>query len=70
MLVDGMLAAALLLGGVGPAFAKGMFLGVPLAFGLAVPVVFRRKYPVGAYATVVVAGGSRSCWASAPPSPT
>jgi signal transduction histidine kinase len=57
MLVDGMLAAALLVGGVGPAFAKGMFLGVPLAFGLAVPVVFRRKYPVGAYATAVVAGG-------------
>jgi len=52
-----MLAAALLLGGVGPAFAKGMFLGIPLAFGLAVPVIFRRKYPVGAYATAVAAGG-------------
>jgi signal transduction histidine kinase len=57
MLVDGMLAAVLLLGGLGPAFAKGMFLGIPLAFGLAVPVVFRRKYPVAAYATAVVAGG-------------
>jgi signal transduction histidine kinase len=57
MLVDGVLAAALLLGGVGPAFAKGMFIGVPLAFGLAVPVIFRRKYPVGAYATAVAAGG-------------
>jgi signal transduction histidine kinase len=57
MLVDGMLAAALLLGGLGPAFAKGMFIGIPLAFGLAVPVIFRRKYPVGAYATAVAAGG-------------
>jgi signal transduction histidine kinase len=42
---------------VGPTFAKGMFLGIPLAFGLAVPVVFRRKYPIGAYATAVAAGG-------------
>jgi len=57
MLVDGVLAAALLLGGLGPAFAKGMFIGIPLAFGLAVPVIFRRKYPVGAYATAVAAGG-------------
>jgi signal transduction histidine kinase len=57
MLVDGVLAAALLLGGVGPAFAKGMFLGIPLAFGLAVPVIFRRRYPVAAYATAVAAGG-------------
>ena len=56
-LVDGVLAAALLLGGVGPAFAKGMFIGIPLAFGLAVPVMFRRRYPVAAYATAVVAGG-------------
>jgi hypothetical protein len=53
MLVDGVLAAVLLLGAVGPAFAKGMFIGIPLAFGLAVPVIFRRKYPVGAYATAV-----------------
>src|SRR5690242_12938730 len=57
MLVDGVLAAVLLLGAVGPAFAKGMFLGIPLAFGLAVPVIFRRKHPVGAYATAVAAGG-------------
>jgi signal transduction histidine kinase len=57
MLVDGVLAAVLLLGAVGPAFAKGMFLSIPLAFGLAVPVIFRRKHPVGAYATAVAAGG-------------
>jgi len=57
MVVDGVLAAALLFGGVGPAFARGMFLGIPLAFGLAVPVVFRRKYPVAAYYTAIAAGG-------------
>jgi hypothetical protein len=48
MLVDGVLAAALVFGGVGSTFAKGMFLGGPLAVRLAVPVVFRRKYPVAA----------------------
>ena len=57
MLVDGMLAAALVFGGVAPAFARGMFLGIPLAFGLAVPVVFRRKHPIAAYYTAVAAGG-------------
>ncbi len=57
MLVDGVLAAALVFGGVGSTFAKGMFLGVPLSFGLAVPVVFRRKYPVAAYYTAIAAGG-------------
>jgi len=57
MLVDGVLAAALVLGGVGSAFARGMFVGIPLAFGLAVPVVFRRKHPVAAYYTAVAAGG-------------
>jgi signal transduction histidine kinase len=57
MLVDGVLAAALVFGGVGATFATGMFLGVPLSFGLAVPVVFRRKYPVAAFYTAIAAGG-------------
>ena len=57
MLVDGVLAAALVFGGVGATFARGMFLGVPLSFGVAVPVVFRRKYPVAAYYTAIAAGG-------------
>jgi signal transduction histidine kinase len=57
MLVDSVLAAALLFGGVGPTFARGMFLGIPLALGLAAPVVFRRKHPVAAYYTAVAAGG-------------
>jgi hypothetical protein len=39
-LVDGVLAAALLLTGVVPALAKGMIAAVPLGLGLAVPVVF------------------------------
>ena len=57
MLVDGVLAAALVFGGIGTVVARGMFLGIPLAFGLAVPVIFRRRYPVAAYATAVAAGG-------------
>jgi signal transduction histidine kinase len=56
-LVDGVLAAALLLAGIGPAIARGSILFVPVAFGLAVPVVFRRANPIGSYATAVVAGG-------------
>ena len=57
MLVDGVLAAALLFGGVGPTLAKGLWVGIPLGLGLTVPVVFRRKHPVGAYAAAVAAGG-------------
>ena len=57
MLVDSVLAAALLFGGVGATFAKEMFLGIPLGLGLVVPVVFRRKHPVAAYYTAVAAGG-------------
>ncbi len=56
-LVDGVLAAALLLAGGLPAVAKGVYIGVPLAAGLALPVIFRRANPVGAYVTAVVAGG-------------
>jgi len=55
-LVDGVLAAALLLTGVGP-LTKGNLLFVPVSLGLAVPVVFRRANPIGSYATAVVAGG-------------
>ena len=51
-----MLAAALLLAGIGP-IAKGKLLFIPIALGLAVPVVFRRANPIGAYAVAVVAGG-------------
>ena len=57
MLVDGLLAAALVFAGVGATFAQGMFLGIPLSLGLAVPVVFRRRYPVIAFYTAIAAGG-------------
>ena len=56
-LVDGVLAAALLLAGIGPVVARGDLLFVPVLLGLAVPVVFRRANPIGSYATAVVAGG-------------
>ena len=32
-------------------------IGIPLAIALAVPVIFRRKHPVGAFAAAVVIGG-------------
>jgi signal transduction histidine kinase len=56
-LVDGVLAFALLLTGIGPAVEKDSLLGIPVAIGLAVPVVFRRANPIGSYAVAVVAGG-------------
>jgi signal transduction histidine kinase len=56
-LVDGVLAAALMLTGAVPAVARGMIVGVPLAAGLAVPVIFRRAHPISAFATAVLVGG-------------
>ena len=56
-LVDGVLAAALFIAGAGPAAAKNSYIGVALAAGLAMPVIFRRSEPVAAYATAVVFGG-------------
>ena len=56
-LVDGVLAAALFLAGAGPAAAKDSFIGVALAAGLAMPVIFRRANPIAAYATAVMFGG-------------
>jgi signal transduction histidine kinase len=56
-LVDGVLAAALLLAGIAPGLARGNLLFIPVALGLAVPVVFRRANPIGSYAVAVVAGG-------------
>ena len=56
-LVDGVLAAALFIAGAGPAAAKNSFIGVALAAGLAMPVIFRRANPIAAYATAVLFGG-------------
>jgi signal transduction histidine kinase len=53
-------AAPAVVTGAGPAVAKGPFdviLGIALAAGLAVPVIFRRANPVAAYVTAVTAGG-------------
>jgi signal transduction histidine kinase len=80
-LVDGVLAVALFLSGLGQAVGAGarraivtgpgqavvtgaavkgslaIFLGVAVAAGLAVPVIFRRANPIAAYVTAVVFGG-------------
>ncbi len=55
-LVDGVLAAVLALSGLAPAVAKGQYLLLPEVLALSVPVVFRRAYPVIAFATVIAAG--------------
>jgi signal transduction histidine kinase len=66
-LVDGALATALAFLGVAssvalvfrpgsPVVGFGRLAGVPLALLLAVPVVFRRSHPVGAFATAIVLG--------------
>ena len=57
-LVDGVLALALLGAGVSSA-AHGIvhtLAGVPLVLAMVIPVVFRRRYPVGAFAVAVAAG--------------
>jgi signal transduction histidine kinase len=47
---------ALVTGAGHPSFL-GVFLGVVVAAGLAVPVIFRRASPIGAYVTAVAFGG-------------
>jgi signal transduction histidine kinase len=55
-LVDGVLAAVLAFTGVVSAVAVGRYLFVPVGLGLAVPVVFRRAYPVTGFVVVIVIG--------------
>jgi signal transduction histidine kinase len=57
-LVDGGLALLLIYPGAGiPKLGIArMLLIMPFVFGMAVPVVFRRAYPVGAFAVVILAG--------------
>src|SRR5215471_669754 len=73
MLVDGVLAAVLAFlgtasavvmvfhpGGAAPGshyVGAARLAAVPLALMLAVPVIFRRSHPVGAFATAIVIGG-------------
>jgi signal transduction histidine kinase len=61
MLVDGVLALALLAFGVangirGPGNRAGVLVSVPLVIAIVVPVVFRRRHPVGAFGVAIVAG--------------
>ena len=56
-LVDGVLAVALMFSGLGTVFARdGRVLSLPLVIGIALPVVFRRQHPVGAFAASLMAG--------------
>jgi signal transduction histidine kinase len=56
MLVDGGLAAVLAFLGIASSAAMGRLIAVPLVIALAVPVVFRRAYPVAAFAAAIAAG--------------
>jgi signal transduction histidine kinase len=55
-LVDGGLAAVLAFLGIASSAAMGRLIAVPLVIALAVPVVFRRAYPVAAFAAAIAAG--------------
>jgi signal transduction histidine kinase len=55
-LVDGVLATPLALGGIASAVATRSFFLALVSLGLAVPIVVRRQYPVGAFAAGVVFG--------------
>jgi signal transduction histidine kinase len=55
-LVDGVLAVALALAGLGTAVGMHRFLLVPITLGLTIPVVFRRTHAVGAFAVVIAVG--------------
>jgi signal transduction histidine kinase len=56
-LVDGVLAAALGIPALAPAIATGDYRLVLVTLGLAIPVVFRRDYPVAAFAIAIAVGG-------------
>jgi signal transduction histidine kinase len=56
MLVDGGLAAVLAFLGIASSAAMGRLIAVPLVVALAVPVVFRRAYPVAAFAAAIAVG--------------
>jgi hypothetical protein len=55
-LVDGGLAAVLAFLGIASSAATGRLIAVPLVIALAVPVVFRRAYPVAAFAAAIAVG--------------
>jgi len=56
-LVDGVLAAALGIPALAPAIATGDYRLVLVTLALAIPLVFRRDYPVAAFAIAIAVGG-------------
>ena len=56
--MDGALALLLIFpgGGIPKLTARELLVTLPFAFGMVVPVVFRRDYPVGAFAAVIAVG--------------
>ena len=54
--MDGGLAAVLAFLGIASSAATGRLIAVPLVIALAVPVVFRRAYPVAAFAAAIAVG--------------
>jgi signal transduction histidine kinase len=59
-LVDGVLALVLVFIGTGAALSSpGRWLALPFSLALVIPVVFRRKYPVGAFAVATVIGAAQ-----------
>jgi signal transduction histidine kinase len=56
MLVDGVAAGALLVAGVASAVGLHRLFSLPFVLAMVVPVVFRRRHPVGAFAVAIVAG--------------
>jgi signal transduction histidine kinase len=65
-LVDGVPAIGLALLGLPSAFLARMWVLLPIIAGLVVPIVFRRRYPVQAFAIAVVAGAFQVLTGTAP----
>ncbi len=72
-LVDGGLAALLLLMGGGlirqGVGTLGILPMIPLLFGMVIPIVFRRAYPVGTFAVIIVVGAIQVLVARRPAGP-
>jgi signal transduction histidine kinase len=59
-LVDGVLAFVLVFIGTGTALSSGeRWVALPSSLALVIPVVFRRKYPVGAFAAGIALGAAQ-----------
>ncbi len=66
-LVDGVLALVLVFIGTGSAMSSGgRWVALPFSLALVIPVVFRRKYPAGAFAVATVIGAAQVLITSLP----